>query len=271
MRKTALVIAFICCLLPHKAMAQMPPFGSIEISSGPVFNNHFPKAERMPSWIEGSLPAYSDSLRKADGMRMGLNFGVHYLKTLNKNKAIRIGLQLSDYGFRRVRNSLGFGDSIHPEVGLVADFSQTGPRDVYYDVRYQMLEVPFSWVWNTDFRDRKREIQLHITGGFAPSYLFRHETIVRLRGFTTRDGIFNYRVSNTGYNARAFNLALTGGMRLDYAMDRRIHLLASPNIRIPLLAAATRPYERHRPWQFGIETGIIVRLGAIPSQGTQRN
>jgi hypothetical protein len=269
MKKIGLL--FLCWIWMLPAHAQMPPFGSLEISSGPVFNGHFPKANRMPSWVKGSLPAYSDSLRRADGIRMGLNFGAHYLITINKNKAIRIGVQLSDYGFRRIRNNLGFGDSIHPEVGLVADFSQTGPRDVYYDVRYRMLEVPFSWVWNTDFRDRKREIQIHLTAGFAPSYLFRHETIVRLRGFTTRDGIFNYHVSNTGYNARRFNLAMTGGMRMDYAMDRRIHLLVSPNLRIPLLAAATRPFERHRPWQFGIETGIIVRLGAIPSQGTQRS
>jgi hypothetical protein len=269
MKKNGFLI--FCWILLLPARAQMPPHGSIEISSGPVFNSHFPKAERMPSWVDGSLPAYSDSLRKSDGMRMGLNYGIHYLKTLNRNKAIRIGVQLSDYGFRRIRNNLGFGDSIHPEVGLVADFSQIGPRDVYYDVRYRMLEVPFSWVWNTNFQDLKKELQIHITAGFAPSYLWRHETIVRLRGFTTRDGIFDYRIDNTGYQARSFNLALTGGMRLDYAMDRRIHLLAAPNLRLPLLAAATRPYERHRPWQFGIETGIIVRLGAIPSQGTQRN
>jgi len=243
------------------AAAQIPEKGILDISTGTFISGRLLRVVEVPPDVPGLSNDFADSLNRVDKPRTALNFSVHYVKPLNRRSALRIGLAASDYGFRRVKSDIRFGDWIHPEVGLVADNSQTGPRDVFYDVRYRFAELPITYMWNAEYGNPWRDLDVHIMAGLAPGYLIQHETVVRLRGFTTSDGQFTYHIKNTGYNANTFNVALLGGVRIDYLLEKRLHAVLAPTLRLPVLNSSKGVYEQHRSWQLGTEIGLSYLLG----------
>lgn len=258
LRKHIPAACLVLCSL--NAAAQIPEKGILDFGTGTFFSGRMLKVVKVPSDVPGLRSDLQDSLNRVDRPRTALNFSINYIKPLNRRKAVRIGLTMADYGFRRVKSNILFGDWIHPEIGVVADNSQTGPRDVYYDVRYRFLELPLTLMWNTEYGNPWRDLDVHIMAGIAPGFLLQHETVVRLRGFTTSDGLFTYHIKNTGYTANPFNVALLGGVRIDYVLDRRLHAVLAPSLRIPVLNSSSGIYEQHRSWQLGTEIGLSYRL-----------
>jgi hypothetical protein len=245
------------------ATAQIPKKGILDVGTGTFFSGRMLRVVELPPDVPGLTSQFADSLRRVDQPRMAFNFGIHYVKPVNNRRAVRVGLNLADYGFRRIKSNIEFGEWIHPEIGVVADNSQTGPRDVYYDVRYRYLEVPITFLWNAEYRNPIRDLDIHIMAGIAPGFLTKHETVVRLRGFTTSDGIFTYHIPNTGYEANPFNVAVLGGVRIDYVLEKRLHIALVPTLRLPVLNSSNGVYEQHRSWQFGTEIGLSYRLNTI--------
>lgn len=242
------------------AAAQIPEKGILDLSTGTFFSGRLLKVLDVPPEVQGLSSDFADSLNRVDKPRTALNFSLNYIKPLNRRKAVRVGMTFADYGFRRVKSDIRFGDWIHPEIGLVADNSQTGTRDVYYDVRYRFVELPLTLMWNTEYGNPWRDLDVHIMAGIAPGFLVQHETVVRLRGFTTSDGQFTYHINKTGYNANPFNVTLLGGVRIDYVLDKRLHAVIAPTLRLPVLNSSSGVYEQHRSWQLGTEIGLSYRL-----------
>lgn len=240
--------------------AQIPEKGRLDAGTGLFFSGRMLHVTAVPPDVSGSASSFGDSLNKADMPRTSLNFSIHHVKPLNRMTAFRIGFAAVDYGFRRVKKDIRFGEWIHPEIGLVADNSQTGPRDVFYDVRYRYAEIPMTFMWNTEYGNPWPDLDVHIMAGIAPGYLMQHETVVRLRGFTTSDGLFVYHIKNTGYSAQSFNVALLGGVRINYVLDKRLHALLAPSLRLPVLNSSSGIYEQHRSWQIGTEIGLSYDL-----------
>jgi hypothetical protein len=264
MQRIRIYLPTVCLALSAlSATAQISKKGILDAGTGTFFSGRMLRVVELPPDVPGLTSQFADSLRRVDQPRMAFNFGIHYVKPVNNRRAVRVGINLADYGFRRIKSDIRFGEWIHPEIGVVADNSQTGPRDVYYDVRYRQLEVPITFLWNAEYRNPIRDLDIHIMAGIAPGFLTKHETVVRLRGFTTSDGLFTYHIQNTGYKANPFNVALLGGVRIDYVLEKRLHAVLVPTLRLPVLNSSSGVYEQHRSWQFGTEIGLSYRLNTV--------
>lgn len=225
---------------------------AISFSAEPFASN------RVMNFKSKTPKNYRDSINAADGWRQSLGFNVMFSYSTSKYSRIFFGLQFQDFGFVRTKNSLKFMDTIHPEIGIVNDLSQTGSNDVRFIYRYQYLVMPF--MFSSKLRIKKlKSSTLHFNFGASVGALLRHDIKAKLVGFSAY-GKKVHNLKDEGNDAALFTACLQSGFRLEnpvYGDD--ILIFVQPELILPILKA-NYSKERAQLYTIGLQLGFMFKL-----------
>lgn len=209
--------------------------------------------------FKGSFSAsYKDSIRKADQGRLTVGAGFLYSFQTGKKTRFYTGLQYQEMGFSRIKENLKFLDTIHPQIGLMFDQSQTGGNYVDFKYRFKYLSLPL--MFSNDLSRRKsKNTRIHATYGLSVSVLIEHDILAKLHGFSTRGSQKKFKLDNSESEPGRINANLMGGFRVENLLyGKETWVFISPEIMIPTLPANLGK-ERYRLWSLGLQIGIYYR------------
>lgn len=202
--------------------------------------------------------AYKDSINKADIWRQSLSASA--MLSLNTSRYSRIftGIQFLNFGFTRMRYNLKFMDTIHPDIGIVNDLSQTGSNDAAYIYRYQYLAFPF--LFSSKLRVKKlKSSSLHFMMGGSLAVLLNHDIKTKLIGFSAK-GQKEFKLKDKENEAGLFNANIQFGLRLENPIiDKNTFIFVQPDIYLPILKANYSD-EKAQLYHFGLQIGIMYNL-----------
>ena len=202
--------------------------------------------------------AYKDSINKADGWRQSLSASALLSYNTSRYSRIFFGVQFLNFGFTRMRYNLKFMDTIHPEIGIVNDLSQTGSNDVAYVYRYQYLTFPFLFASKLKVKKLKSST-LHFMMGGSISALLNHDIKTKLIGFSAK-GQKQFRLKDKDNQAGLFNANIQFGMRLENPIiNKNTFIFVQPDIYLPILKANYSD-EKAQLYHFGLQIGIMYLL-----------
>lgn len=149
-------------------------------------------------------------------------------------------------------------DTIHPQIGIVNDLSQTGSNDVEYNYRYQYIGIPF--LFSSKLRIRKMKTsRLHFMFGGAVSGLINHDIKVKLIGFSAF-GKKEFRLDGDEDEPIRFNASLQFGFRLENPLfDENTFIFVQPDLFLPLIAS-NRSDMRAQLYGLGLQVGCMINL-----------
>jgi hypothetical protein len=212
----------------------------------------------VPDSYYGTLAEYGDSLNKADRPGQNINLGIEHVWKKNAFDAFSVGLSYTSMSFRRIKNDVRIGDTIHPEVGIVAGVIQAGFLQVKYDYRYRYLEIPFLWHRSAEGYGNLRDFDLWYTYGVAPAVLLQDRVHIRTVGFS-HNGEITFDVQDKNIVSTKVNVIGHAGFRAQYHLYHKVHGLVQPRVRIPLLPAARGQQTFWLP-QFSLDIGLIYLI-----------
>lgn len=202
--------------------------------------------------------SYKDSLQKADRYRdaIGASFLVSF-KT-GKKQRIYTGLQFHNFGFTRKKENIRFMDTIHPQIGIMNDLSQTGGAHVDFNYRFMYLSLPV--LFSRQISGKKMTATtIHLIWGGSVSVLLKHDIRAVLRGFSTRGGDKVHPLTNEAAEAQRINANLHAGFRLENLLfGKDTWIFAQPEIYLPAFTA-NGSSERYRLLAAGIQVGIYYQ------------
>lgn len=241
----------LCLLSVSLSQAQLTD-PAVSISVEPTLGH------RIMNFKSRALPSFKDSINKADKWRdaISANFMLSY--STSRYSRIFFGLQFQNFGFSRYRNNLKFLDTIHPEIGLVNDLSQTGSNDVEYIHRYQYLGLPVLFSSRLNVKKMKTS-KLYLMFGGAINILINHDIKTKLIGFSARGGKV-FILDGKENEASRFNASLQMGLRLENpVLDKNTFVFIQPGIYLPILRA-NRSDMQAQLYAFGLQVGVVLKL-----------
>ncbi|MCC6818084.1 MAG: hypothetical protein IT245_04235 [Bacteroidia bacterium] len=215
-------------------------------------------SNRIMSFKSRYPKTFKDSINKADKYRDALSFNLHLSFSTSKNSRIFVGLHFLNLGFTRMKYNLKFKDTIHSEIGIVNDLSQTGSNDVEYNHRYQYIGLPFMFSSRLHIKKLKTS-QLHFMFGGSVVGLVNHDIKVRLIGFSAF-GKKEYKLSGDENEPIRFNANLQIGLRLENPLfDEHTFIFVQPDLYLPIISA-NRSDMKAQLYAFGLQVGCMFRL-----------
>lgn len=200
---------------------------------------------------------YKDSINKADVWRTAVGASAMISFSTSRYSKIFFGIQYNNLGFTRERFGLKFMDTIHPDIGIVNDLSQTSSNDVEYRYRYQYLTFPF--LISSKMRIKKMKVSaLHFMMGASISALVKHDIKTQLIGFSAY-GEKTFILKDKANEASLFNANLQFGFRLENPLyNKSTYVFVQPNLYLPILKA-NRSDERAQLYAFSIQFGFMFK------------
>ncbi|MFM8995461.1 MAG: hypothetical protein ACKOI1_04375 [Bacteroidota bacterium] len=231
-------------------------------------------------WITGYQPderggfteaKLQDSFSLSDKSLQTKNFGVYYSRKVNGFTNFVVGLSIVNTGFTRVKEGNMFRYVIHPDVGVYPNLVQAGLMEVHYEYRSQYAGALFAIDKRLDgSRFQMQSASMWYQLGVMPALLMKQNLQIHTVGFTMPQGndftVADY-VANTvdtgvvltksqSVSANAF---FTAALRLEYNLDPKLHIYASPRVMLPLLPS-NRGVQTYWSPQIGCEVGLRVPL-----------
>ncbi|MDI1234331.1 MAG: hypothetical protein PSX81_08620 [bacterium] len=256
MKSSCFVFILLICSL-FKTEAQKIK-GSWYWSVTPTIGNGFTTFQNPVS------TQIKDSLKKQDRWRSAIGASALFGIELSKTRKLMIGLQFSNYGFTRKREDYKFLDTLHPEIGVMYDLSQTGGNYINFNYRYQYLTIPVLYSTQISGKAMKSSTIYWNIGG-SISGLVHHDIRAVLNGFSAQ-GQKVFKLKNNGENPGLFNANFHTGFRLENLIDgKRTYIFVQPSLNIPLLNA-NYGKERHHLYALSFEVGFIFKPEKISSK-----
>ncbi len=202
--------------------------------------------------------AYKDSINKADIWRQSLSASAMLSYSTSRYSRIFTGVQFLNFGFTRMRYNLKFMDTIHPDIGIVNDLSQTGSNDVAYVYRYQYLAFPFMFASKLKVKKLKSST-LHFMMGGSLCVLLNHDIKTKLIGFSAK-GQKQFKLKDKENEAGLFNANIQFGLRLENPIiNKNTFIFVQPELYLPVLKANYSD-EKAQLYHFGLQVGIMYLL-----------
>ena len=244
---------------------------SLSISTTPNFSG---------AWIIGYKPdiaagysesQLSDSFAKSDHSLKTFNFDINYHKKINGYSNFVFGVAMVNNGFTRVKEGQMFKYVIHPDVGIYPNLVSAGLMEVHYEYRSRFVAGLFAYEKRLDgARFQLQNASLWYQVGLMPALQVSHELRIHTVGFTMPQGndfVVSDYVANTVDTGVVLtpstlvkgNAFFTASMRMEYNLDRGVHIYASPKILIPLLPNNKGVQTYFSP-QVGLELGLRIPL-----------
>ena len=245
------ICAFILTFCLTSAYAQLSnPALSFSVEPG-VGNRGMNFKSKVPS-------AYKDSINKADIWRESLSASAMLSYSTSRYSRIFTGIQFLNFGFTRMRYNLKFKDTIHPDIGIVNDLSQTGSNDVAYVYRYQYLAFPFMFASKLKVKKLKAST-LHFMMGGSLCVLLNHDIKTKLIGFSAK-GEKQFRLKDKDNQAGLFNANIQFGLRLENpVINKNTFIFVQPELYLPILKANYSD-QKAQLYHFGLQIGMMYLL-----------
>lgn len=212
---------------------------------------------RLISYKDNVSAKVKDSLKKADGWRDAIGASLMYSFKSNKTTRIHVGFQFHNFGFTRKKENIRFMDTIHPDIGMMTDLSQTGPSYVDFNYRYMYLSIPFLISKQISGKKMKSST-LHFIFGGSLSGLLRHDINAQFHGFSLKGGDKQRKLDDKESEAGLLNGNLHLGMRLENKVFKSTFVFVQPTLFAPILNA-NYGKQRHHLYALGLEVGIMYR------------
>jgi len=201
---------------------------------------------------------YKDSINKADIWRQSLSASAMLSYSTSRYSRIFTGVQFLNFGFTRMRYNLKFMDTIHPDIGIVNDLSQTGSNDVAYVYRYQYLAFPFMFASKLKVKKLKSST-LHFMMGGSLCVLLNHDIKTKLIGFSAK-GEKQFKLKDKENEAGLFNANIQFGLRLENPIiNKNTFIFVQPELYLPILKANYSD-EKAQLYHFGLQIGMMYLL-----------
>ncbi len=213
----------------------------------------------------------SDSFSKSDRSLKTFNFDINYHKKINGYSNFVFGVAMVNNGFTRVKEGQMFKYIIHPDVGIYPNMVSAGLMQVHYEYRSRFIAGLFAYEKRMDgVRFQLENASLWYQVGVMPALQVNHELRIHTVGFTMPQGN-NFAVNDyvattvdTGVLLNPSTLVkgnafLTASMRMEYNLDKGVHIYASPKILFPLLPNNKGVQTYFSP-QIGCELGLLIPL-----------
>lgn len=201
---------------------------------------------------------FKDSLNKADRFRDAIGASILVSFQISKTRRMYTGLQFHNFGFTRRKEDIKFKDTIHPEIGIMNDLSQTG--GAYADFNYQYMYLSLPLIFSNQISGKKLvDTKIHFTYGGSASVLIKHQIRAVLRGFSTRGAEKVHPLENKGSDPDRININAHFGMRVENKLfSKSTWVFVQPELLIPFLNA-NGGSQRHRLWALGLQIGIFYQ------------
>lgn len=212
-----------------------------------------------------------DSFKTADRSLQTANFNLAYTRKVNGFTNFVVGLSLVNTGFTRVKEGNMFMYVIHPDVGVYANLVTAGLMEVHYEFRSRYAGALFAIEKRLDgSRFQMQSASMWYQVGVMPAVLLQQNLQIHTVGFTMPQGndfVVQDYVANTvdtgvvltrssSVSANAF---LTAAMRLEYNLDPKLHIFASPRVMLPVLPS-NKGVQTYWSPQIGCELGLRIPL-----------
>lgn len=245
------LFTFLLAFIFSSAYAQLSnPALSFSVEPG-VGNRGMNFKSKVPS-------AYKDSINKADIWRQSLSASAMLSYSTSRYSRIFTGVQFLNFGFTRMRYNLKFMDTIHPDIGIVNDLSQTGSNDVAYIYRYQYLAFPFMFASKLKVKKLKTST-LHFMMGGSLCVLLNHDIKTKLIGFSAK-GEKQFKLKDKDNEAGLFNANIQFGLRLENPIiNKNTFIFVQPELYLPVLKANYSD-EKAQLYHFGLQIGMMYLL-----------
>ncbi len=237
-----------------------------------------------PAWSTGWITSYQpdvrggysdeqlrDSFSASDRKLTTVNFNLGYSRKINGFTHFVVGLSVVNTGFTRVKEGNMFKYVIHPDVGIYPNLVQAGLMEVHYEFRSQYAGALFAIEKRMDgARFQMQSASMWYQVGVMPAFLMKQNLQIHTVGFTMPQGndftVTDY-VANTvdtgvvltksqSVSANAF---VTAALRLEYNLDPKLHIFASPRVMLPLLPS-NKGVQTYWSPQLGCEVGLRLPL-----------
>jgi len=205
---------------------------------------------------KGNYPqSFKDSIQKVDRSRDAISMAFMVSTKFKSRNRFYIGLQFQNFGFTRKKDNLRFLDTIHPEIGIMNDLSQTGGAYVDFNYRYAYLAIPILFSQQISSK-KKLNTTVHLIYGGSISALMKHDIRAVLHGFSTRGNQKVYTFKNPSENVDRINVNLHAGLRIENMLyNKSTWVFVQPEIFVPTLNANSSN-ERHHLWAIGLQVGV---------------
>jgi hypothetical protein len=244
---------------------------SLSISTTPNWSNALIvgyQPDMAGGFTESQL---SDSFSKSDRSLKTFNFDINYHKKINGYSNFVFGVAMVNNGFTRVKEGQMFKYIIHPDVGIYPNMVSAGLMQVHYEYRSRFIAGLFAYEKRMDgVRFQLENASLWYQVGVMPALQVNHELRIHTVGFTMPQGN-NFAVNDyvattvdtgvllTPATLVNGNVFLTASMRMEYNLDKGVHIYASPKILFPLLPNNKGVQTYFSP-QIGCELGLLIPL-----------
>ncbi|MEY4041229.1 MAG: hypothetical protein RL233_760 [Bacteroidota bacterium] len=212
-----------------------------------------------------------DSFSKSDRSLKTFNFDLNYHKKINGYSNFVFGVGMINNGFTRVKEGQMFKYVIHPDVGIYPNLVSAGLMEVHYEYRSRFIAGLFAYEKRMDgVRFQLQNASLWYQVGVMPAFQVNHELRIHTVGFEMPQGnnfVVNDYVASTVDTGVLLtpstqvkgNAFLTASMRMEYNLDRLVHIYASPKILFPVLPNNKGVQTYFSP-QIGVELGLRFPL-----------
>lgn len=270
-----------------KHLLAMGALGCVAAVSGQVSEKKWDNVMTLsvtPAWSTGWITGYQpdlkggyteeqlrDSFSLADRSLQTTNFNLGYARKINGYTNFVVGLSLVNTGFTRVKEGDMFMYVIHPDVGVYANLVSAGLMEVHYEFRSKYAGALFAIEKRLDgSRFQMQSASMWYQVGVMPAVLLRQNLQIHTVGFTMPQGndftVTDY-VANTvdtgvvltRSSTVSANAFITAAMRLEYNLDPKMHIFASPRLMLPILPS-NKGVQTYWSPQIGCELGLRIPL-----------
>jgi hypothetical protein len=248
MKHKFILLLLLLDLLPARAQVKEQ---SISLAVMPTMSNRFMNYKTNVS------NRFKDSIRKADRWRDAIGASLMLGIRNSKTSRMYVGLQLHNFGFTRRKEDIRFLDTIHPEIGIMMDQSQTGSNYVDFNYRYIYLTVPFLVSQQISGKKMKSST-IHFIYGASLSGLLKHDIRAQFHGFSAR-GKKVFKLRDEESEAGLLNGNIHVGLRLENLVyGKHTFVFVQPALYAPILPANYGDQRQHL-YAIGLEIGLMYR------------
>ncbi len=200
---------------------------------------------------------YKDSIAQADGYRKSIGAGLEYHKVIDRYSSLQFGLQYFNAGFTRTRKAYKFLDTIHPQIGIMADLSDPSGNYVKFNYRFHFVALPVLYQTKLKIKRLPENTSLFWLGGAQIDMLIKHDIKAKLYGFSAY-GEKEFVLDNKEADASRYNLALQTGLRFEYMLEDHYSVYVQPQFILPILVSNFAK-ERYFLYAFNLNIGMHFR------------
>jgi len=209
-----------------------------KLAIGLTFSPDYSYRSLKPDNSGESMAEWRDSFEIP---KFGYTTGLSLVYRLNKRISMEAGIQFSDKGEQTKQRALIY---FQPEP--------KAPDKIKYTYSYLYIDVPIK----AYFRLTDKRLKLFLSVGLSPNIFIAQ----KITSYLTYEGGSTQKSTSSSFSGLSrINLAVLGGLGLDYELTDRINLRLEPIYRRSITSIIDAPIKAYL-YSIGVNMGVYYRL-----------